>query len=513
MFATTASVGKRDVIKHCPDALNAGTSVDEIQQIQARLMRLETLFLPQAYEFAFADDNSRESLLSQQPHRLSPPSSSWSKGPLNGVQQYLAMLANSVFDLDIAKITEEDICKAYFMHINHWLPIISQKKFYRQLAGDCIMDRRPETNLLLLSMYLLVTDPSSCEDLHKHYTIVRTAYFMLQAESTDLLGLAQSGLILATYEHTSGYLEHAYSTIWTCVRMIYSLQLEDKFPISLDNDHDKQTECVEARALHWAILIRDRFINLEDKMRNRPLASKHPSPDDYVPVNIGVWESYCSPMPLLKRRLSDRSSGQLSPDSFEREAKACYLLSQTLDWRRRGEATPHVRVIATTLEEFLSHLMDPSTGTRGTFCSAMSMTIISYNPVDDILIARSRLHLSRDAKLVLSTMTRIVTDIANTFNENFATFNIATISPSYPYLMYRASMHILLTTDINNEKLRQDFYELRRCCWYFSRRWLVARTYLDTLETFASALEINLPHLGGFFKHNGDPPDHIDAVS
>ena len=114
-------------------------------------------------------------------------------------------------------------------------------------------------------------------------------------------------------------------------------------------------------------------------------------------------------------------------------------------------------------------------------------------------------------------MTRIVIDIANTFNENFATTNIATISPSYPYLMYRASMHILLTADINNEKIHQDFYELRRCCWYFSRRWLIASlfpyfvariskltpwpgTYLDTLETFALALEIKLPYLGGFFK-------------
>ena len=222
-------------------------------------MRLETLLPPQAREFTFADNNSRESLLSQQPRRLSPLSSLWSKGPLNGVQQYLAMLANSVFDLDIVKITEEDICKAYFMHINQWLPIISQKKFCRQLASDCIMDRRPETNLLLLSMYLLVTDPSSREDIHKHYNIVRTAYFMLQAESTDLLGLAQSGLILATYEHTSGYLEHAYSTIWTCAQMISSLHLEDKFPISLGHDLDKQTECIEARALHWAILIRDRL--------------------------------------------------------------------------------------------------------------------------------------------------------------------------------------------------------------------------------------------------------------
>jgi hypothetical protein len=141
------------------------------------------------------------------------------------------------------------------------LPVISQKKLYTQLTGDCPMNRQPETDVLLLCMYLLVKDPSNFgpkEDTNKHYKSVRSAYFMLQAESTDLLQLAQSGLMLATYEHTSGHIEQAYLTIWTCVRMMHSLRLEDKFRLSRDSDKNKQTECAEAHALWWAILIRDR---------------------------------------------------------------------------------------------------------------------------------------------------------------------------------------------------------------------------------------------------------------
>ena len=91
-------------------------------------------------------------------------------------------------------------------------------------------------------MYLLVRDPSDfdpCEDIHKYYKSVRSAYFILQAESRDLLELAQSGLLLATYEHTSGLIEQSYITIWTCIRMVYSLRLEDKFQISIDSDLDK----------------------------------------------------------------------------------------------------------------------------------------------------------------------------------------------------------------------------------------------------------------------------------
>jgi hypothetical protein len=132
----------------------------------------------------------------------------------------------------------------------------------------------------------------------------------------------------------------------------------------------------KTNSFHDITKIVNRYINLEDKMRDRPLASQHPNLDDYVPVNVGVWESSPSTTPLLKRRLSDCYSGQLSPDSFESEAKACYLLSQTLDWRRRGGVSSHVRAVAAPLEDFLSHLMDPSTGKRGTFCGATSMTIM-----------------------------------------------------------------------------------------------------------------------------------------
>jgi hypothetical protein len=44
----------------------------------------------------------------------------------------------------------------------------------------------------------------------------------------------------------------------------------------------------------------NRFINLEDEMRDRPLASKHPSLDDYVPANVGAWESSYNTTPLFK---------------------------------------------------------------------------------------------------------------------------------------------------------------------------------------------------------------------
>lgn len=175
--------------------------------------------------------------------------------------QFLAALVNSLCR-SAAPVTEDDIVAAYFAHINKWLPIISQKKFRRQRGSDITLPRRPEMDLLLLCMYLLVREP--CEsslrlETEKYYKGARCAYYALQAESLGSIELAQCGLMLGTYEHASGLVRQAYGTIWTCASMIYSLRLQDKHLSSMDCDNQEQTECAEAYCLFWAVRIRDRF--------------------------------------------------------------------------------------------------------------------------------------------------------------------------------------------------------------------------------------------------------------
>jgi hypothetical protein len=119
----------------------------------------------------------------------------------------------------------------------------------------------------------------------------------------------------------------------------------------------------------------DRFISLEDQMRDRPLASQHPTLNDYLPVDVNAWESSPNTVSLLGPRLDDGSMGLLGLDTFGREAQACYLLSQTLELRHQRIDTRNVQTIATSLQRFLNLLMDPATGTWGTFCGATSLTI------------------------------------------------------------------------------------------------------------------------------------------
>ena len=94
----------------------------------------------------------------------------------------------------------------------------------------------------------------------------------------------------------------------------------------------------------------------------------------------------------------------------------------------------------------------------------------NYSPGEDIVTARAKQPISADAVFFLSTMTQIVVDIANAFNENFSNFKLTAIAPSYPYIMYRAGIQILLSIEIPDDKAECDFYAIRRCCWYFSRR-------------------------------------------
>jgi hypothetical protein len=239
-------------------------ALDHMQSIQSRLMRLES-YLPSngrpGIESISPNANTNGGTSSKPMQIPSPPASLSSDDPLSSVQQYLIALVNSICHSEVAKITEEDIFTAYFEHINKWLPIISQKKFLKQFGSHCSIQRRPEMDLLLTCMYLLVREPCRFNfrwETDKFYKGARCAYFMLQAESLGSIEVAQCGLMLATYEHATGLVEQAYATIWPCVRMMHSLRLQDKLNMKSNYDYEELVECAETHSLWWGILIRDR---------------------------------------------------------------------------------------------------------------------------------------------------------------------------------------------------------------------------------------------------------------
>lgn len=233
-----------------------------MQNIQSRLMRLESL-VPRHGRFGTTfnslDDNNISCLPHPQIHSPRLATSESSDDPLSSTKTYLASLVNSICHSHVAEITEENICSTYFTHINKWLPIVSQKKFYSQL-GSSLAPRPPEMNLLLTCMYLLVREPCTLGpngEMDKYHTGARYSYFAMQSDYPVSIELAQCGLLLATYEHASGLVEQAYTTMWTCAGIMYSLRLQDSYLINFECD-DEQINCAEGHSLWWAILIRDR---------------------------------------------------------------------------------------------------------------------------------------------------------------------------------------------------------------------------------------------------------------
>lgn len=110
-------------------------------------------------------------------------------------------------------------------------------------------------------------------------------------------------------------------------------------------------------------------------MRDRPLATQHPNLNDYMPVNLDAWESSPNTVPLVEGQIFNCGSGPLSRFSFTREAQACYLLGQTMTVSRTESTLSDLHSATMDLQNFLKRLMDPATGTWGTFCGATSMTI------------------------------------------------------------------------------------------------------------------------------------------
>lgn len=149
----------------------------------------------------------------------------------------------------------------------------------------------------------------------------------------------------------------------------------------------------------------------------------------------------------------------------------------------------------------------------------------NYIPGEDIVTARAKAQVSPDAIIFLSAMTQIVIDIADAFNANFSSFNLTAIAPSYPYIMYRAGMQILMSADLADDTTEHNFNSVRKCCWHFGHRWLIAgkfpltirsltshsltlfaATYLETLESAAVQLGLSLPSFGSFVRPNGVTP-------
>jgi hypothetical protein len=159
--------------------------------------------------------------------------------------------------------SSNEIYESYFANIHKWLPILSRKHLYHRHTESCAMPTA-SSSLLLLCIHLLIKIPDQYSvrtEQQTSHKIARCLYFFLQSSSPVSIELVQSGLLLSTYEHTSGLLEEAFSSIGTCARMAYSLGLRAQAQTQTRSreEGDKMFRLTEMNNLWWGIIIRDRW--------------------------------------------------------------------------------------------------------------------------------------------------------------------------------------------------------------------------------------------------------------
>lgn len=154
--------------------------------------------------------------------------------------------------------------RAFFDEVQQWLPIIDEKSFNKHFS-DAEIVPRADRSLLFLTVYLLGQPPridAATEQSILHCN-TRAFFQYLSKRLHPSIELVQSALLLATYEHTRGLVETAYTTISSAASMAHAIGLPSAarrhyapFDGSADSSASSKSN------LWWAIVVLDRYVPL-----------------------------------------------------------------------------------------------------------------------------------------------------------------------------------------------------------------------------------------------------------
>jgi hypothetical protein len=170
-----------------------------------------------------------------------------------------ARLSEEVYELLQSKPGEVyGACQVYFQNVHKWMPVISQRLFYKRMT-EFTKTKRADFSLLLLGVCLMIRYPLTDTAQDPLYKIVKTEYWHLNSCLEVSIELVQAGLLIACYEHTSGMVGAAYRTIGLSARTGFWMELHNqRLESDLPKDSDAWLENAEKCNLWWGIFIRDR---------------------------------------------------------------------------------------------------------------------------------------------------------------------------------------------------------------------------------------------------------------
>lgn len=157
----------------------------------------------------------------------------------------------------------EFIVSQHFATTQSWMPIISKKKIYHELADERSR-HQSDFIILLYSMKLLMWWPAG----HDRYTKIdpRTAAYSTatrlvhEAETAGVLTLQllQAKLLVCLYELGHGIYPAAYLSVGSCARYGTALGIDRTNETSQGNFVTHPMDLEEMRRCWWAVIILDR---------------------------------------------------------------------------------------------------------------------------------------------------------------------------------------------------------------------------------------------------------------
>lgn len=119
--------------------------------------------------------------------------------------------------------------------------------------------QRPEFAVLLLSMLLILQNPTDTAGGSAFYAVVRSLYWHVSADVEESIELIQAGLLIACYEYASGLVKASCKTVGSCAHMASWMSFHTAgSELTAEMSNTSQDEVAEKHNIWWALVVRDR---------------------------------------------------------------------------------------------------------------------------------------------------------------------------------------------------------------------------------------------------------------
>lgn len=216
----------------------------------------------------------------------------------------------------------EHVAEVYFASTHQWLPVISKKRWTRQMQAEITISSADK--MAMIYAMALASSQETLQAPHLVHRAVKMALAACEAHGQMSVSLLAAHVLVSVYEITNAIFPNAYLSVGHCAKLCLAMGWHDKRNATqLLPKADTWGEVEERRRLWWAVLLLDRFLHLG--LRFRPLFFQTIPPEEIIPADDKAWDAGdVSVNHLLVMSLTTSAS----VGSYARLCQAAHLLGR-----------------------------------------------------------------------------------------------------------------------------------------------------------------------------------------